>query len=351
MGQNIDKMVIELNKLITNELLMSGGIYLPKVGSLSVETMERSPKRTVNYREGEIDGLISLVSVIALKTKCSVEQATKLYDKWYEAVQKMRQVEIEGIGTIRAGRFEVSEVILGKLNPANVVSTSQTETQTKPITPKQTPQTELPKRERKGGAKYIAVLIVVAIGVGVSMYIKGGDDTPTKNIEPQSVPMVELTPATPIIEEVSETEAAKSETKIIEIEEAVEPQTEPQTEPDQHLKSERGELMSYKARTASNSQAIEIFEKTLTESQERPETKYKVVYGVYSSKANAGRAIIDAIEKNRDTVSSTYGVTLRNGKYMVTLFESDHFYTSVSFMKRNDEYFENALWVYDPQKM
>ncbi len=331
MGQNIGKMVTELNKLITNELLINGGIYLPKVGSLSVETMERSPKRTVNYNEGEREGLVSLVSVIALKTKCSVEQATKLYDKWHEAVQKMRQVEIEGIGTLRAGRFEVSEVIVAKLNPATALPTTQkTEAKAEPISEKRC----------KVDMRYIAVL--VAIGVGVLMLFYGESN------EPESVSIVELTPATPIVEvsveeeEVIEAEETIAEPEVIEV---LEPET------DQHIKSERGELMSYKARTASNSQAVKIFEETLAESQERAETKYKVVYGVYNSKANAGRAILDAIEKNRDTTRSTYGVTLRNGKYMVTLFESDHFYTSVSFMKRNDEHFENALWVYDPKKM
>ncbi len=339
-NQNIQRMVGEINKLITNELLTNGGIYLPNIGSLRVEVCESSPRRTVKYYEAEMEGFTSLVGVVALKAKCNIAQSTKLYEQWYEAVKQPRQVEIEGIGTVRGGRFEVASNIERRLNPA-IVEPKVTST------PKPEPKPKVKIRtgaQRRGGSvKYIIMLLVVVAIIAAISFLQTnsiGDDrvtiTTTQVVEEQVVAEPEPKPEPEVIAEpepIAEPIATqKEETKEVE-------------------KDGKRELITKKARVTSSTEAVELLKETLAQSNERTATKYKVAYGVYSSQANAGRAIIDAMEQDHDTTRTQIGVTLRNGKYMVTLFESDHFYTSVSYMKRNDEYFDNALWVYDPDKM
>lgn len=347
MEQKTLRMVAELNKLITNELLTAGGIYLPEIGSLSVEqTAEASARRTVVY--SEVERHTSLVVVVALLTKCSVDQSSELYAKWLDAVKQNLQIEIEGIGILRGGRFEVSSVIESRLNPIPAMEIKGDKTAKEPkAKPVATPKIETPSKSNNSRRGYmvIAVIVVAAIVFAANRLVFKDNGAQVK--ESEVIPMVELTPAKPI----TTTKEQVVTTKEVKPEAAVAAEPEPAEEvAAAPKKSSVGELTSRKAKQTPNSEATEILNKTMAASQDRPATKYKVVYGVYRSKSNAGRAIVDVEEQNQDP-AMVCGVTLRDGNYMVTLFESDHFYTSVSFMKRNDQYFSNALWVYDPEKM
>ncbi|MFR9621052.1 MAG: hypothetical protein SNH63_07545 [Rikenellaceae bacterium] len=336
MAQNIQRMVVEVNKLITNELITAGGIYLPEIGSLSVEHDDSAEaRRRVIFSAAKLH--TSLITVIAMQTKCSVDQASTLYTKWSEAVHKNLQVEIEGIGVVRGGRFEASSIIEQKLNPVVIksVAAPKAAKATKSATPEKVTENEEKKRSN-WGVWIIAVAAVVLVAVAIPKLFDSQETEEVAQATTETIPET-ISETTECQEEVAKTEEVKIEDEVATEEIATE--TPPKTL-----------LSTRKAKTTSNAEASELLNKTLAESSSRPATKYKVVYGVYRSKANAGRALIDAQELNEDT-RTVYGATLREGHYMVTLFESDHFYTSVSYMKRNNPAMGNVLWVYDPQKM
>ncbi len=236
-------------------------------------------------------------------------------------------MEIEGIGVVRGGRFEPSPKIEKRLNPV-VITKKQMASPPQSTQPSPSAQ---PNRSKYG---WMAIAVGVVVGVAVLVLMQRESEVdPT----PEVVPMVELTPAVAEVVEEPDVVEVVEVAEVVEVVEVVK-------------KSTPTLLETRKAKTTSNSQAVEIFNKTFDERAARPTTKYRVVYGVYTSKANAGRAIVNARELNRDE-RTVYGVELRDGKYMVTLFENDHFYTSVSYMKRNNSALGDVLWVYDPDKM
>ncbi|MFR9588804.1 MAG: hypothetical protein SNF86_05290, partial [Rikenellaceae bacterium] len=76
--------------------------------------------------------------------------------------------------------------------------------------------------------------------------------------------------------------------------------------------------------------------------------RYFVVYGVYSSKLNAGRMVVDIMERTQG-MGVACGAHLRNGSnYMVTVFESDSFRACNEFIEEKGKKFtDNKIWVLD----
>lgn len=119
-------MVNEINKIIRNALLSGGdGIFLPGIGSLTVETVmavRRSrkaiepPHKTIVFRECEL-GVSIIDEIVSLGVEAV--QAHKAYNDWRVYTYSNGTLNIAGIGTLKDETFVADKALLAALNPQN----------------------------------------------------------------------------------------------------------------------------------------------------------------------------------------------------------------------------------------
>ncbi len=114
----------EIGKLIADRLLAGIPLFLPEEGSLQVKrqaarkvarNLVAPPLRRVEFHpdsKGE-----SLVAEIATVAHCSEEQAAEVYARWHTKAKDAQGLVIEGVGTIRNGRFLPDPHFEKALNP------------------------------------------------------------------------------------------------------------------------------------------------------------------------------------------------------------------------------------------
>ncbi len=290
----------EVNKLIANILSSTGGVYLPQVGSFTIDEAGRSLLFTTKRQSR------SVVVEIAERGGCSEKQASQVYEKWLALVKEGDKVTIAGIGVVEGEQFAVDPAMAAKLNP-------------QPIKQPQKRESEEPKERSKGRLLWIAAVVVV-VAIAIVSLAKSGDEQEAVVIEePVEViePIVEVVEEQPIVVEESE-QPARKVTK---------------------LRS--------RARYAPREQVMTALEQALAVSQEP--MRYRVVCGVLHSSVNAGRLILDV--KYRTAKDPIECRVYRYGEsYMVTLFESDSFLECRNFLRERGAAMYDSVWICDRDK-
>ena len=118
------RMVDAVNRLVGNLLAGAGEVTLPGVGSLYVQRHAARrvaknsvvpPYRTVAFRSGERGA--SLVDEIALAARVDEAKAREIYDTWRARVSAEHRLTIEGVGELRHKSFVLDPAFDAQLNP------------------------------------------------------------------------------------------------------------------------------------------------------------------------------------------------------------------------------------------
>lgn len=292
-------MVSEVNKIISNTLLIKRSIQLPEIGSLYVErlpaqlTKEGKSILPTRYivrftRERAIGD--SIASEIARIGGCSEEVAETIYSRWRESVEESGDIVIEGIGTIKQGdNFTYDKKINDRLNPTKPRSLSI-------------------KRQRRSTWIWIAASVVAAAVVGFVVLEFSGSWISSPQTAPTTAQVSQKATTEEVISNVDEPKVVDS----------LEPEA-PQVE--------------------EHSVAPPTVEVTqMAESNAR----YRVVYGVFSISANIERAkqLINKYNPLIECRVYPYGKS-----ELVSIFESNSVEECKSFIDANKELSE-GLWIY-----
>ncbi|MFI3304592.1 MAG: hypothetical protein SNF68_07925 [Rikenellaceae bacterium] len=310
MAQENVRLARETNKLILQTLSKEGGIYLPTIGSLTFESVEKGGEQVNTITLSDKVQHQSLVEIIEERGKCSDKQAKLLYDKWLAEIKRSNGYYLVSIGEIVNGRFIVERSLFNRLNPKSLRATSTT------TTPPPTPKPSAPSAKRSMmpalwiGVVGLAVAMVVAVVVlrGVDV----GDLIAPKEVAEEVV----TAEAREVVEIEIETEEVAVEAEQIEVIEPREIVGDP--------------YAAFNAAYAAS----------------RNPKPYRVVCGNFRSKRNAGKMILD-IESQTTLKGATPRVYVRdNGQYMVTLFEGNSFGECSQYIKGGVLELYSGSWVY-----
>ncbi len=331
MKQQNSRMVVEVNKLIANALLMDGGTYLPKIGSLSIETTtpqngDDAPTRDIVLREKE--SYKSLIVIISERGNCTPKQAEQVYNRWLEIVGESDKTIIFGIGEITNGKFTTSTQMFNKLNPVQATKSQQTAakvvaqepTKDEPTKPTPKAKDDTPKTKKSGGnGIWLAIGCVAAVAV-VAYFV---------------ISTLNSKPATPTVAEKSRVVAPlETQCKIPEVskeeEQPATPKPAVQREPKIDTSAKPADVMTQ-----------------LLQQSKGSTNKYRVVYGVFSSPSNGGSAIVKMMDQ-------THGKSVKYGAYpygsetyILTIFESNSEEECQEFMRSDlGQSISKELWIH-----
>ncbi|MFR9626921.1 MAG: hypothetical protein SNJ31_04110 [Rikenellaceae bacterium] len=389
MKQQNSRMVVEVNKIIANALLSDGGIYLPKIGSLSIVTSsskEGNPIREIIIQQEEARHK-SITTVISERGKCTDQQAEQVYNKWLKVVKAEEKIVILGIGEIeKDGKFTLTPQMFSKLNPVQVKPEQPTEPQPveKPkaekaekkasaekkskakAEKKSTPATPPKRREDKSSnSGYIwGVLAAIAIIVGV-IYFTSFDGiksipTPLLNIESNShdeEEVVESEDDSIVTEADVEPQITETE-QIAKVVEPVKPAESPVKPAEKPVKAEPQRVTTPTptkpaANKVSNTKGEDkddpatILLNEVLEKSKSSTARYRVIVGVFSSAYNGGRALqkIAKVEKLKDLEVKAYPY---GSKYILSIFESDRASECEAFRKSElGLSIADDLWIHE----
>ncbi|MBR5852763.1 MAG: hypothetical protein IKY74_01010 [Alistipes sp.] len=188
-------MVSEVNKLIFNTLITSGGVLLPEVGTIFIERKPATAlsKKRISAPRYELSfsshrSATSIVDSIQQATNISEKEALDIYGRWLDKVSIDGVVTIEGVGVLHNKSFVADSTILSQLNPLN---SAVIEVVTK----------------KNRVALYLALLLLIpTIIAGVKYFVLPNDNEQENEIvaeisETEVVPQPEQI-VTPIVEEV-----------------------------------------------------------------------------------------------------------------------------------------------------
>ena len=294
-------MVTEVNKLIYNRLITDGAIVLPDVGALYIRRYAATAKgdnRVVapEYRVEFASQFEASSLLDAIVEECGIElaEAKDIYSRWLAKVQSGRELNIEGVGTLRDKSFVMNEELYKALNIDG----------REPI--------KIRKKGSKRGlaiASTIAAVAVLTLGIGY--YIMGATATEKGlTTEPQYADNESVAEPIEIVEDVVEIAPADTlDMAIAEVE------AEAQVEPE-----------------------MELFNPSMA--------RHKVVYGSYSTTENAERAIRNIEEKFSDIHAFIMPL---GAQHAVVIFASDEREACEEFVRSHRREFPNA-WVFTSKR-
>ncbi len=340
MKQHSSRMIVEVNKLISNALIKDGGVYLPGVGSLSVVTTPltmnssskemSAPTREITISKEEKHR--SLIVVITERGNCTPQQATQIYNKWYDVVVKEDNTTIEGVGKISGTLFTTDSALKEKLNPIAQA------------TPQKVKKKGAVKKQKKRGGT-ILTLLLIAVAAAVALFIlpKSNDTSYTTEATPteQSAQPIEVE----VIEDVTTEEAATEE--VVEISEDVEIEVEVATKVEE---SESVESVQEQKQSEPTSQATyestsdKTLEAALAAGVSNIDKPYNVIYGAYSVAENAEKAMSLAEQEFNEPIECTayrYGSTV-----IISIYSAPSEAEAKQFVRENRTKFKEPLWVY-----
>ena len=288
-------MVGEVNKIIYNMLISGRGVRLPQVGTLYIERQGArrisedrllSPRNVVAFSSHE--EAPSLVDEIVAIAGCQTSQAEDIYERWKSKTLADGVLTIGGVGQLKGKSFQMEQPFNSAINPKGV----------------KTLVVRRPKR-RSNSWLYAACGVCVIVALCICGYIMWGDSLFPKS---DSGKVVAAVPTEQVVEATAE-EIPAAEPMVSQPEPSVPTATVP----------------------------------AQTSAVQNRRYAYYVVMGVFSTEANADRAI----EQVRTKASEAKCEVLPFGsKFMVTMYGSDSREDCNTFARSYRELFPD-LWIYN----
>lgn len=304
-------MIEEVNKIIYNMLISGRGVHLPDVGSLFIERQGArkisedrllSPRNVVAFSSRE--QAPSLIDEIVAIAGCAHEQAADIYARWIAKTRTEGVVTIGGVGELKGKSFVMEKSFNSAINPKGVKT--------------------LIIRRRSNGWLYAVCGVCVVLALCVCAYLMWGDKLlPKRDAVPERVEL---------LAEQSEAEpAANAATAAEEVTSTDAPQAGAASQPSQPTPA------------SQPSQAVQPAQVTAVQSSGQSATyAYYVVMGIFSTDANASRAI----EQVRSKISNAACVVLPfKDKFMVTIYGSNSREECNTYARSYRDIYPD-LWVY-----
>lgn len=318
-------MVDQVNKIIANQLFKREAVYLPKVGSLYVESRaaklvgKRAVSPPVSFVEfsSEVKGL-SLVAVITKIASIEEPAAMEIYERWLSRVKSDTGVVVENVGVLSEKSFIMDKGFDKILNPQGSAVVNRS----------------------KGGDKFIWAFAIGSILLSAYFIGQFAYDfyvNKKSAVEIASTSNHVESAASGAIGEVAETVPA--ETFAVEVESG-----------SADKKGVEGVVVVKKSANVEVEKKVELIskdEKSINVTVEdgiqivKPMTPkhYYVVAGVFSTVANAIRATKELGVENSSTIHK-FG-----SKFMVSIYSSSD-ESKVRQFKSKHGSCENEYWIY-----
>ena len=289
------KMVGEVNKIIYNMLISGRGVRLPQVGTLYIERQGArrisenrllSPRNVVAFSSHE--EAPSLVDEIVAIAGCQTSQAEDIYERWKSKTLADGVLTIGGVGQLKGKSFQMEQPFNSAINPKGV----------------KTLVVRRPKR-RSNSWLYAACGVCVIVALCICGYIMWGDSLFPKS---DTEKVVAAVPAEQVVEATDE-EIPAAEPMVSQPEPSVPTATVPAQTP----------------------------------AVQNRRYAYYVVMGVFSTQANADRAIEQVHSKASEAKCE---VLPFGSKFMVTMYGSDSREDCNTFARSYRELFPD-LWIYN----
>ena len=289
------KMVGEVNKIIYNMLISGRGVRLPQVGTLYIERQGArrisedrllSPRNVVAFSSHE--EAPSLVDEIVAIAGCQSSQAEDIYERWKSKTLADGVLTIGGVGQLKGKSFQMEQPFNSAINPKGV----------------KTLVVRRPKR-RSNSWLYAVCGVCVIVALCICGYIMWGDSLFPKS---DSEKVVAAVPAEQVVEATAE-EIPAAEPMVSQPEPSVPTATAPAQTP----------------------------------AVQNRRYAYYVVMGVFSTEANADRAIEQVHSKASEAKCE---VLPFGSKFMVTMYGSDSREDCNTFARSYRELFPD-LWIYN----
>ncbi len=364
-------MIAEVNKLIGNTILKSGGIYLPDIGSLSIVTLPPSidkngggtsaPIRKVEMSIKRQDR--SIIEIISERGNCTPQQATQIYGKWREVVKiSDTKLLIQEVGEIKDNVFTATATFDGRLNPViiqQIENKSKPKDESKPkkvdindndIKKRDEGVTAWEKRKRErakqkpqsksGSTKWIT-LSIITVGIAAGAFaLLNREHTTAHTHEATITDAIQQTPPTTeeveteevTTEELSDQGGQIDESQSIELKNTVDTLATPIQE-------------SQPISTLTAMTPDEILEARFNAGRDHLDRRYKVVYGAYSTPKNVAKAIATAEQRTNGEVSCT---VYQHGKsYIVSLYDAYSKEEAMEFIDRYKDIVKEPIWLHE----
>lgn len=288
-------MVGEVNKIIYNMLISGRGVLLPQIGTLYIERQGArrisedrllSPRNVVAFSSHE--EAPSLVDEIVAIAGCQTSQAEDIYERWKSKTLADGVLTIGGVGQLKGKSFQMEQPFNSAINPKGV----------------KTLVVRRPKR-RSNSWLYAVCGVCVIVALCICGYIMWGDSLFHKS---NTENVVAAAPAEQVVEATDE-EIPAAEPMVSQPEPSVPTATVPAQTP----------------------------------AVQNRRYAYYVVMGVFSTEANADRAIEQVHSKASEAKCE---VLPFGSKFMVTMYGSDSREDCNTFARSYRELFPD-LWIYN----
>ena len=320
-------MVNEVNKLIFNVLVDGYALYIPNLGTISLERTAALKGRANRLEAPSFRPLFSteskgesLSNIIASSASISGDEAEDITRRWLAKVRTDGRVAIDGVGEIKNGTFTPSEQLTKYLQLTN-----------KPI--------ELPK-VKKGSRLPVIILVVLlicalAVG-GYLLYIYGTNPTPNDTSNISATAESETSTTTNESEIVTPAETADdAEAKTQEESSAAKETVEPNDD------------SNNKQSSANPEDKIEDQEsQTATDDWRLGSVRHYVIFGSYSTRHNANVAIRQITRKNP---AAQCKILTLGRMYAIAVYGSYNRRDCEVFKRRYRTLYKNA-WIHTPKR-
>lgn len=303
-------MVGEVNKIIYNMLISGRGVLLPQIGILYIERQGArkiaedrllGPRNVVAFSSHE--QAPSLIDEIVSIAGCGADQAEDIYERWKAKTLNEGVLTISGIGQLKGKSFVMEPSFNQAINPKGV-------------------KTLVVRRRARGGWLYALAAVCVVIALGFMAYIMWGGALSDKGTKPATQSEQVETAQTLAVESVAEqdsTSLASAQSTPVQTGAATS-QTQPSTT---------------QLQSAQSAQSVA--------QPQNGAFSFYVVMGVFSTEANAARAVEQVQSKVSDLKCE---VRPFGSKFMVTLFGSNSREECNTFARSYRDIYPD-LWVYN----
>lgn len=324
----------QISKIIANSLIKNQAIFLPSIGSLSVDSEpstldsssgEITPPRYIVLFETQQKGR-SIVELISQTGGVDTPQAESIYRAWLDQCVTPNGVNIKGIGTIANNKFSISQNLSNFLNPESLKA--------------------LKLKRRRNNLVWITASVIIGVAIGlIANYSSKAYLNKTSSAKVVAT-------ASSVRPQVPQTDEMNRPAQIDQIDQTAQTSQADQanqTSQTDNLKSIAGDnkaSSSSSSSTTSSTTTSTLSSTTQLECTTPPSANenptYRVVYGVFSTAENAQKGAELAYNANNEVIAK---VTPFGTKFMVSIFGTDDIAEAKSFIERNSSIYEE-LWIH-----